>query len=96
MNDQQGQPNRIPEFASIEEEAEFRDTHDITITDFLDELKPVNVRVSPNLTSVRHHVVRLDADDHAALSRHAREQEIDPSTLASTWIKERLRNERTG
>ncbi len=40
-------PSRIPEFQSLEEEAEFWDTHDFT--DYLDELRPVQVRFSPNL-----------------------------------------------
>jgi hypothetical protein len=34
----------IPDFKSIEEEAGFWDTHDFT--DYLDEFKPVKVRVS--------------------------------------------------
>jgi hypothetical protein len=34
----------IPDFAGIEEEAAFWDTHDFT--DYLDETWPVNVRVS--------------------------------------------------
>lgn len=39
--------SRIPEFKSIEEEAEFWDTHDIT--DFLDELEPAEFELSPEL-----------------------------------------------
>jgi hypothetical protein len=37
--------NRMPDFKSVEEEAEFWDTHNIT--DFLDEMRPVRVRFSP-------------------------------------------------
>jgi hypothetical protein len=39
---------RIPEFKSIEEEAEFWDIHDAT--DYEGEFKPVRVRVAKNLT----------------------------------------------
>ena len=40
--------SRIPEFSSIEEEAEFWDTHDTT--EFEDEFKPVQVRFAKNLS----------------------------------------------
>ena len=82
--------SRIPDFASREEEAEFWDTHDIT--DFLDELRPVKVTVSKNLSQGL--TVRLNADDREALARLAEEQGIGPSTLARIWIKKQLRDER--
>jgi predicted DNA binding CopG/RHH family protein len=84
-----GKPSRIPEFQSREEEAEFWDTHDIT--DYLDELQPVEVRFAPNLSSGM--TVRLDPTDREALGRIAAERGIGPSTLARMWIKERLREE---
>ena len=82
--------NRIPDFATREEEAEFWDTHDIT--DFLDELKPVKVRVSKSLGQGL--TIRLNADDREALARRAEEQGIGPSTLARMWIKKQLRDDR--
>lgn len=53
MTSQQHQdtPSRIPAFSSREEEAAWWDTHDIT--DYLDELKPVNVRFAKNLSEGR-------------------------------------------
>lgn len=42
--------NRIPNFASREEEAEFWDTH--AFTDYLDELAPVKVHVAKPLTAL--------------------------------------------
>jgi len=87
----QGNPaNRIPDFATREEEAEFWDTHDIT--DFLDDLKPVKVTVSKTLGQGL--TIRLSADDREALARRAEEQGIGPSTLARMWIKKQLRDER--
>jgi hypothetical protein len=80
--------SRIPDFKSVEEETEFWDTHDIT--DFLDELRPVRVRFSPNLSTGM--TVRLDPADREALGRIAAEQGVGPSTLVRMWIKERLRD----
>ena len=82
-------PSRIPEFSSIEEEAEFWDTHDFT--DYLDESWPVTMRVSPDFKSV--YAVYLDREVYEALSQRAREQGSDPSALANAWIRERLRPE---
>jgi hypothetical protein len=79
---------RIPDFQTVEEETEFWDTHDIT--DFLDELRPVRVRFSPNLSTGM--TVRLDPAEREALGRIAAEQGAGPSTLVRMWIKERLRN----
>ena len=82
--------NRIPDFATREEEADFWDTHDIT--DFLDELKPVKVNVSKTLGQGL--TIRLNTDDREALARRAEEQGIGPSTLARMWIKKQLRDDR--
>jgi len=92
MNNERNQPrptqSRIPDFASREEETEFWDTHDFT--DFLDETRPVKLRVAKNLSDGV--TVRLDPRDRAELDRRAEEQGIGPSTLIRMWIKERLRH----
>ena len=49
---------RIPDFRSPEEEAAFWDTHDVT--DYLDELRPVQVRPSPRPSSASS--MRLDPE----------------------------------
>ena len=54
----QNGPSRIPVFKSRDEEAAWWDTHDIT--DYLDELKPVQVRFARNLSEGL--TVRLDPD----------------------------------
>ena len=90
MNRKSGQPpSPIPEFSSIEEEAEFWDTHDFT--EYLDESSPVTVRVAPDFRSV--YAVYLDREVYEALSGRAREQGTEPSALADAWIRERLRQE---
>ena len=70
INRNHGQlPSRIPEFSSIEEEAEFWNTHDFT--DYLDASWPVTVPVAPDFRSV--YAVYLDREVYEALSRRARE-----------------------
>lgn len=86
--DQRGEPaSKIPDFQSREEEAEFWDTHDFT--EFLDETRPVKLRVGKQLSEGM--TIRLDRHDRQGLERRAREQGIGPSTLVRMWIKERLR-----
>jgi hypothetical protein len=89
MGPDDGNSSRVPEFQTREEEAEFWDTHDVT--DYLDELRPVRIRVTPGLSAGM--TVRLDPADRAVLGRIASERGIGPSTLARMWIKERLRSE---
>jgi predicted DNA binding CopG/RHH family protein len=86
--DQRAQPlSKIPDFRSREEEAEFWDTHDFT--EFLDETRPVKLRIGKQLSEGL--TVRLDRHDREELERRASEQGIGPSTLVRMWIKERLR-----
>ena len=81
--------SRIPDFQSREEEAAFWDTHDFT--EFLEETRPVELRVVKNLSEGL--TVRLDRRDREELERRATEQGIGPSTLVRMWIKDRLRQE---
>lgn len=80
---------RIPSFHSLEEEAAFWDTHDVT--EFTEELAPTEVSVAPGLAD--RLTVRLDSSDRAALERRAKRIGVGPSTLARIWLKERLRQE---
>jgi hypothetical protein len=81
---------KIPAFNSIEDEADFWDTH--SFVDYLDEFERVDVhwvkRSSQPLS------VRLDSTDRAELSMLAKQQGVGSSTLVRTWIKERLERER--
>ena len=87
MTDKQPTETRIPEFSSIEEEAEFWDTHDFT--DFEDEFKPVRLWVAEDLG----HIISIPLDSKAsrALSAIAKERGVDSITLARDWILERLK-----
>jgi len=80
---------RTPAFQNVEEAAAFWDTHDIT--DYLDESRPVEITVGPELAE--RLTLRLDRADREALDRHARAKGIGRSTLLRIWVKERLRQE---
>jgi hypothetical protein len=82
--------SQIPAFKSVEEEAEFWDTHDTT--DFEDEFKPVKVRFAKNLSEAI--TVRLDPETLTELRVRAHEKGVGPTTLARMWILERLREGR--
>jgi predicted DNA binding CopG/RHH family protein len=83
--------SRIPKFASIQEAAEFWDTH--SLADFADEFEEVQdvqfvvTRGEPKKALT----VRLPQTTVAALTREASEKGIGPSTLVRMWILERLR-----
>jgi hypothetical protein len=82
-----GKKSRIPDFQSIEEEAEFWDTH--SVLDYLDEFGP------PQFVSKKKHTqgitVRFEPETLAALRAYAQEQGIGPTTLMRMWIVERLK-----
>lgn len=80
---------RIPAFHTVQEEAAFWDTHELT--DFLEDLQPVEVTVGTDLAE--RITVRLEPADRAELARQARKMGVGPSTLARIWLKERLRQE---
>ena len=81
--------SRIPEFRTIEEEAEFWDTHDTT--DYEDEFKPIKVRFADKLFD--RVTIPVDADTLAQLDALAREEELNATALARRWVLERLKQE---
>ena len=86
----------IPRFKSVEEAAEFWDTH--SLADFEAELEPVEDvqfvvrrgRPGKALT------VRLDEESLEAMRQQAGDLGIAPATLARMWILERLKAQRKG
>ena len=80
-------PSRIPEFASIEEEAAFWDTH--STTDYEDEFKPVRARFAKGLSMGV--TIRFDPETLRRLRAIAQEQGIGPTTLIRMWVLERLK-----
>ena len=81
--------SRIPEFKTIQEEAEFWDTHDTT--DYEDEFKPVKVRFADKLFD--RVTIPVDADTLVQLEALAREAELNATALARRWVLERLEQE---
>ena len=80
--------SRIPDFASIEEEAEFWDTH--STTEFEDEWEDVTgqiqfIRGGPT-KFVR---VRLDLESFATLEKLAKEHGVRASRLGRVWLFDR-------
>lgn len=81
----------IPETMSEREAAEFWDTH--SVTDYLDELEPVNEPIEV-VQKKRLLSVRLSEEDLRALRRAAGQYGLGVGTLARVWILERLRGEK--
>ena len=89
MSKKERKKGRIPEFKTIEEEAEFWDTHDLT--DYWDEFKPIKVRFADKLFD--RVTIPVDADTLAQLDALAREEELNATALARRWVLERLKQE---
>ncbi len=81
--------SRIPDFADMEEEAEWWDTH--SFVDYLDEMEPVKLRFAKNLSSPIP--VRLNESDRTQLAQIASDQGVGTSTLIRMWVKERLKQQ---
>jgi hypothetical protein len=81
---------KVPRFESLDEEAEFWETHDTT--EFEDEFKEVRVKVARSLSHIL--AVRLDARTIDRLAEVGRAKGLGPSTLARMWLLERLEQEK--
>lgn len=77
---------KIPQFANRQEEAKFWESH--SISDFLDEFKPVNARFAKNLSEGLH--IRLNSQTLHTLREKAKNKGIGPTTLVRMWILEQL------
>jgi predicted DNA binding CopG/RHH family protein len=84
-------PKRIPEFATIEEEAAFWDTH--STADFEDEFKPIRARFGKRLSTGV--TIRLDPETLKKLRSMAQERGIGPTTLIRMWVLERLKEKQS-
>ncbi len=83
--------DRIPRFKSEEEEVEFWDKH--SLDEFDDELEEVHMECVRDNSILP---VKLDRDDLQRLTNLAKKKGLTQNTLARIWIKERLRQEKTG
>ena len=76
---------QLPQTDSIQELAEFWDTHDVT--DFEDELEEVDERVFERDADV---TVHLETDDARALRAIAQSRGVADSELVREWVLERI------
>lgn len=80
---------KIPKFKTLQEEADFWDTHDTT--EFGPEFKAVKARVSKNLL-LKGITVRFDNTTMAQLRKEASQKGIGATTLIRMWIMEKLQH----
>lgn len=80
--------SRVPTLATIEEEAEFWDTH--SFEEFADELEEVDDIMIGGILA--HGVLRIGFTGEvlAALEVAAKEAETNPAALVYTWVLEHL------
>lgn len=84
--------SKIPEFKTLEKEANFWDTHDIT--DFEDETEDVDIVFELNKPRDKTLIVRLQKDFKDQLEKVARSKGLNVSTLARMWLIEKLQSTR--
>ncbi len=72
---------KIPAFHSLEEEANFWDTHDIVNYELLDEYKPKQKSI----------VLRVQEAMKLKLEKVAKKKGVSVSVLSRTWLAEKLR-----
>ncbi len=85
--------SRIPDFKTVQEEAEFWDTH--SFTDFEDELEDVDIVFDLKKPRDETLVVRLQKGLKDRLGNVARRRGLNVSTLARMWLMEKLHTTRT-
>ena len=78
---------KIPKFKTIQEEAEFWDTHDIT--DNWEGTKEVEIKFAKKLQHILG--IRLSANTIDQLDKKGEEIGVGASTLARIWILEKLK-----
>lgn len=76
--------SRVPEFASLQEAAEFWDTHESS------DFEEVEMRVSPDMRSLFEVRVRMDLSAGRRLMALARERGVSVAELAAAWIAAEL------
>lgn len=84
-------PKIVPKFKTIEEIADFWDTH--STADYPDYWEPVtDIKFSKNLVSVYEdkEIITLDPETAKAIKKMAKKKGIKTSDAASQLIRERL------
>lgn len=84
---------QIPQFKSIQEEAKFWDTHNIT--DYWGDLEKVDLEFIPLQKKVDSVTIRLEPALKQKLDQFAKKSRVSLSTIARLWLIDRLRNEQS-
>ena len=82
---------KIPQFKSIQEEAIFWDTHNIT--DYWDDMEEVDVEFIPHKKKGESLTIRLEPELKERLNKIAHKSRESLSTIARLWLIDRLRDE---
>lgn len=80
--------NKIPQFKNRQEMAEFWDTH--SVTDYLDELKPVELKFDLGKPKEETVMFRLDKGVKQYLAQVARNKGLNMSSLLRMWVMEKF------
>jgi len=83
------QISKIPDFKNREEEAKFWETH--SISEFLDEFKPIKAKFAKNLSEGI--TIRFDEPTLTKIRKIAHGKGIGPTTLARMWILDSLKHQ---
>lgn len=81
---------KIPAFHSLEEEANFWDTH--AVTDFEDEMENVDIVFDLNKKKEEAIVMRIESVMKKKLQKAAKKRGVSVSTLSRIWLAEKLRS----
>ncbi len=84
---------KIPLFNTMQEEADFWDTH--SINDYLPELKETRVVYRPKIKKESNVVLRMEPELKKRLSALSRKKGITLSALVRIWLIEKLQDEMT-
>jgi len=80
--------SKIPDFKSLEEEAEFWDTH--SFVDFEDETEDVDIVWEVDKPRDETLVLRVQKGFKNRLKKAARKKGLNVSTLARMWLMEKM------
>lgn len=80
---------KVPIFKSIEEEAEFWDTHDTE--EFADEFEPVEVKFARPLKHKWMLTIELDEETFNQMKKLAKGAEKEIGVLIRSWVLEHLK-----
>jgi len=84
--DKNHQPPLPEEFETLEELAEFWDTHDLT--DYAESLAPVHLKVVAEPT--HEYVITLSDSLNAKMREAEKREGVPVGTLVNLWVQERL------